>query len=402
MSVSKDKTPDTGPAHTRPRTRESSGARVRHASSIASFGYLTPEEEFGDVERGYPLPYTLDLQRRREIGLERETWTLEVVADPQSNANIEQPLSKALGTAINFETLVKLGEVHGVQYMKGISCNNIGEPLGMGLWEGVPLRVLVWMTRPVSQIRRVYYYGHHNDDPDQMFRSSLPIGRVLEDAPGELPILLCYKLNGEYLTGKRGGPVRMMVPEAYGFKSVKWLQRVVLTNHYAANDTYEQWNNDLDSPMKTFARFAHVPQTAQAGEAVRITGLAQVGLSGLARVQYFLQRKDEPLPADDPWFSRANWQDAEILPPPEHWGGGLPVGKLSGTPLLFDPATGHPAHWPLRYTVAHWRAELPRLAPGSYIVRCRSIDNNGIAQPMPRPFAKSGRVDIQEAPLEVR
>ena len=61
---------------------------------------------------------------------------------------------------------------------------------------------------------------------------------MLEDPPGELPVLLCYKLNGEYLTGKRGGPVRMLVPEAYGFKSVKWLQRVVLTNDYGANDTY--------------------------------------------------------------------------------------------------------------------------------------------------------------------
>ena len=90
----------------------------------------------------------------------------------------------------------------------------------------------------MRNIRRVFYYGYHNDDPTQMFQSSLPIGRVLEDPPGELPVLLAYKLNGEFLSGKRGGPVRMLVPEAYGFKSVKWLQRVVLTNHYAANDTY--------------------------------------------------------------------------------------------------------------------------------------------------------------------
>ena len=401
MPTPKGKTPDEGPVFSGAPTKERSGARVQRASTIAPFGYLTPEEEFGDVERGNPLPYTLDATRRLEVGLERETWQLEVVTDPESDAKIEQPLSKALGSAIDFETLVRLGEIHGVQYLKGISCNNIGEPLGMGLWEGVPLRVLVWMTRPLGNIRRVYYYGYHNDDPEQMFRSSLPIGRVLEDAPGELPVLLCYKMNGKYLTGRRGGPVRMLVPKAYGFKSVKWLQRVVLTNHYAANDTYERWNNDLDSPMKTFARFAQVPQTARAGEQIRISGLAQVGVSGLAKVQYCWQRKDEPAPADDPMFSRANWHDAEILPPPEYWGGGLPEGTLPGIPLLFDPATSRPSHWPLRYTMAHWAAELPRLAPGSYTVRCRSIDDNGIAQPMPRPFAKSGRVEIQEVTLVV-
>ncbi|HAT18534.1 MAG TPA: hypothetical protein DCS85_00105, partial [Verrucomicrobiales bacterium] len=67
---------------------------------------------------------------------------------------------------------------------------------------------------------------------------SLPIGRVLEDPPGDHPVILCYKLNGEWLSGERGGPVRMIVPDAYGFKSVKWLKAVVLTNAPAANDTY--------------------------------------------------------------------------------------------------------------------------------------------------------------------
>src|SRR5207244_2667772 len=147
-----------------------------------------------------------------------------------------------------------------------MTCNNIGEPLGMGLWEGVPLRELIWLTRPVENIRRVYYYGYHNDDPKQLFQSSLSIGRVLEDPPGELPVLVCYKQNGEFLSGKRGGPARMLVPEAYGFKSVKWLQRVVLTNNHQANDTYADGNNDIESPMKTFARFINPPSKTKAGQ----------------------------------------------------------------------------------------------------------------------------------------
>lgn len=233
--------------------------------TIAPYGYLTPQGAFGDAERGSPLPYTLPLAKRREVGLERETWRLEVVADPDSDARLDNPLSIAVGTALDFAGLLQLGERHGVRYLKGMTCNNLGEPLGMGLWEGVPLREVVWLARPTLNVRRVFYYGYHNDDPAQLFQSSLPFGRVLEDPPGELPVLLCYKLNGEFLTGKRGGPVRMLVPEAYGFKSVKWLQRVVLTNHYAANDTYHAGNNDLDSPMKTFARFVSVPKTARAG-----------------------------------------------------------------------------------------------------------------------------------------
>jgi hypothetical protein len=271
----------------------------------------------------------------------------------------------------------------------------------MGLWEGVPLRVLVWMTRPIANVRRVFYYGYHNDDPVQMFRSSLPIGRVLEEPPGDLPVILCYKLNGEFLTGRRGGPVRMVVPETYGFKSVKWLQRVVLTNHFAANDTYEDGNNDIDSAMKTFARFARVPSAARAGEPIHISGIAQVGMSGLACVQYALHHESEPLAMDDGTFAEEIWQDASTLPPPEQWGEMLPGGKLPGVPLLFDTASGRPAQWPLRYTVAHWQAVIPGLDAGLYKLLCRTIDCNGIAQPMPRPFPKSGRVAIQAATLRV-
>ena len=75
----------------------------------------------------------------------------------------------------------------------------------------------------------------------------------METAPGELPPFLAYRLNGEPIPLKRGGPVRMLVPDAYGFKSVKWLKRVVLSNGPFANDTYAGQNNDIDSTMKTFA-----------------------------------------------------------------------------------------------------------------------------------------------------
>jgi DMSO/TMAO reductase YedYZ molybdopterin-dependent catalytic subunit len=395
-------TTDAGPVSTGFQENGTMRAHwVEPPGTIAPFGYLTPQDAFGDVERGSPLPYTLPIEQRRAVGLERDTWRLEVVADPESDTRIDRPLTIAAGTALDFEGLLRLGEQHGVQFLKGVSCNNLGEPLGMGLWEGVPLRVVVWMARPVLNVRRVYYYGYHNDDPAQMFRSSLPFGRVLEEPPGELPVILCYKLNGQFLTGKRGGPVRMVVPEAYGFKSVKWLQRVVLTNHYAANDTYHQGNNDLDSPMKTFARFVQVPSTAKAGEPIPITGLAQVGVSGLAKVQWWAHQKDAPLPVDDAHFTSAPWQDAEMLPPPTHWGGELPDGRLPGTPLQFDPVTNTPSAWPLRYTIAHWSATLPGLGPGRYDLRCRSIDLNGTAQPMPRPFPKSGRAEIQKVTLTI-
>ena len=51
--------------------------------------------------------------------------------------------------------------------------------------------------------------------------------------------------------------------------------------------------------------------------------------------------------------------------------------------------------------LVHWRAELPAPPPGAYDLRCRSVDLNGIAQPLPRPFAKGGRSEIQMVPLQI-
>ena len=271
----------------------------------------------------------------------------------------------------------------------------------MGLWEGVPLREVIWLTQPRTNVRRVYYYGYHNDDPKQRFQSSLPVGRVLEEPQGELPIILCYKLNGQWLTAKRGGPVRMIVPGVYGNKSVKWIQRVVLTNDPRQNDTYADWNNDTDSPLKTCASFRSVPEKVRAGQEVPVVGVAQVGMSGLSQVQYWVVPHEAALPANDPNFASADWRDAEILPAPDRWGGGLPDGKLPATPLQFDANTGKPREWPMRDSIAFWRARLSGLAPGKYDLRCRTIDANGVAQPLPRPFPKSGQNAIQKVSLTV-
>lgn len=372
------------------------------AEAIAGLEYLTPEARFAGGGRGNPPPFKLTPEQRRQAGLHRDTWQLEVIADPESDVRIENPLSKELGTALDWSGLMALAEKHGVRYVKAMTCLNVDRVFGVGLWEGVPLRTLIRMTRPVANLRRVWYHGYYSDPdkPGLGFQSSLSINRVLEDPPGEQPVILAYKMNGDWLASKRGGPVRLVVPDGYAFKSIKWLQRVVLTNNPNPNDTYAGQNNDVDTAMKTFARFIQVPKKLKAGQPAALTGVAQVGMSGLSKVQYCLRPAAEPVPADDPYLTRAAWQDAEILPPPKRWGGGLPDGRLPPVPRQFD-AQGRPLEWPLRYAIAHWAALLRAPDAGEQELCCRTIDANGIAQPLPRPLPKSGRNEIQRVGITV-
>ncbi len=357
--------------------------------------YFTAPADFRDVSRGKPIPHTLPEAKRKEVGLTRDTWKLEVIADPEQPATLGKQLTIKDGTALTFDQLLKLGEQHTVRFAKVMTCLNIGCPLGHGIWEGVPLREVVWLTRPSANLRRVMYHGYHNDEPAQLFRSSLPAGRVLEDPFDLPPVILCYKLNGQWLDPERGGPVRMVVPEGYGFKSVKWLTHVVLTNLYHANDTYANGNNDVDSPLKTFAATLAVPREVKANEPRVVTGYAQAGISGLAKVQTWVQKRDEKWPEDDPHFTRAPWSDARILPPPASWNIPLPDNTLG-----FDK-DGRPRTWPMRLGKVFWAAQLPGLPAGEYTLRCRTIDEKGHAQPMPRPFQKSGHCKIEEVKLVI-
>ena len=361
--------------------------------------YFTAANEFRDVSRGKPIPHTLSEEQKRAVGLTRETWKLEVVSDTEHPARIKRPLTAAAGTALTFEALLQLGERHAVRFPKVMTCLNLGCPLGMGLWEGVPLRDVVWLTEPKENLRRIFYYGFHNADPAQIFRSSLPIGRVLEDPFDLPPVILCYKLNGEWLDAERGGPVRMVVPEAYGFKSVKWLTHVVLTNLAHANDTYAEQNNDIDSPLKTFAASLSVPLIVEAGQPIQVSGYAQVGISGLSKVQVSIESAATDRPADDPYFLQAPWIDAELLSPPQSWST-LPDGAMPHNTHGFD-ANGKPNSWPLRLINAHWAAVLPGLPAGEYKFRSRTIDASGAAQPMPRPFRKSGHSAIETISITV-
>ena len=363
--------------------------------------WLTPVDLFRDVSRGKPVPHTLDEDARTAAGLTRDTWSLDVISDPEHPARLRTPLSKKLGTAFQFSDLMKMAEQHAVRFPKVMTCLNIGCPLGNGLWEGVPLREVLWLTQPRDNLRRVFYYGFHNDQPDQMFRSSLPVGRILEDPFDLPPVILCYKLNGQWLNPERGGPVRVVVPEAYGFKSIKWLSHVMLSNISHANDTYAIGNNDLDSPLKTFAATVSVPTSLKPDEPFAVTGWAQSGISGLSKVQAWIQDDARELPSGDRYHQSAPWRDAAILGPPATWEG-LPDSTIPKPTLGFNPDTGQPDTWPLRLSRVHWAILFPGLPAGEYTFRCRSIDDRGYGQPHPRPFRKSGHAAIEKVSITVK
>lgn len=363
--------------------------------------FLTPAESFFEVTRG--RPYRLDPEARRQAGLTDETWRLEVVPDEAPFApTLRRALRKDDDTALTLADLEAIARERPVKCVKTMQCLMNGPASGLcsnGLWEGVALREVLVRLGPLKNVRRVYYSGYF-ESPMHRFVSSLSLSEVLETPPGHVPVFLAYRLNGQPLPIERGGPVRMLVPEAYGYKSIKWLNRIVLTNDFRANDTYAQvQNNDPQTLMKTVARLdVHAPAAYPRGRPITIHGVAIVGASGLERVESWV-RPDQGthgvLAPDDPAWATARWTPIELpAGPPERWGEGLPGGEFPEGVHALDPATRRPRVWPLPWSWVPWSLRLEGLAPGAYELRVRAVDRNGFAQPEPRPNPQSGNAEI--------
>jgi DMSO/TMAO reductase YedYZ molybdopterin-dependent catalytic subunit len=59
-------------------------------------------------------------------------------------------------------------------------------------------------------------------------------------------VMLAYEMNGKPLPREHGAPVRVVIPEMYGYKNVKWVERVVVAAD-ALPGYWEQRGYDIDA-----------------------------------------------------------------------------------------------------------------------------------------------------------
>lgn len=122
--------------------------------------FLTDAEAFRDVSRGKPKPYTLKGETLVMAWLTPSTWRLEIVGD--GAVKLQRPRRLEDGTALDLPMLEDLGKRHGIKFLKSMQCLNIAQPLGQGLWEGVPLREVLKLAGKMRGARRIFWWGFHN------------------------------------------------------------------------------------------------------------------------------------------------------------------------------------------------------------------------------------------------
>ena len=85
-------------------------------------------------------------------------------------------------------------------------------------WGGVQFMTIAEMAIPKDNAKYATIIC------DGGYTTSLPLKDLLRE-----DVLLAYQLNGGNLEPKYGGPLRLVVPHKYAYKSAKWIRKIKFT-----------------------------------------------------------------------------------------------------------------------------------------------------------------------------
>ncbi|WP_159710536.1 protein-methionine-sulfoxide reductase catalytic subunit MsrP [Geminicoccus flavidas] len=166
-------------------------------------------------------------------------------------------------------------------------------------WSGFPLKALLDLARPLGSAKYVRFETFLNPDeaPEQQ-QSWYPWpyveGLTVAEAANELAFI-ATGMYGKPLKKQNGAPIRLVTPWKYGFKSIKSIRRITLTDQRPVSyweelgpSEYGFWANvnpDVPHPRwsqayeRPLGDFSSVPTRLFNGYAEQVAGL-YAGLEG--------------------------------------------------------------------------------------------------------------------------
>lgn len=251
-------------------------------------GFITPTKSFF-VRTHFLIPK-----------IDKNKWRLRIEGE------VEKPF------AISYDELLKLEskkipvtlecagnnrnflepKVKGVQWGLGA--------VGNAEWTGVPLSILLDRAGVKPSAREIILEGADRgklDDPkspagELNFARSVPLEKAHD-------VLLAYKMNDVDLPPEHGFPMRAIVPGWYAVASIKWLQRIIVTdrpfNGYYQTLDYAFWKRRGDNaqlvPLSEMQIKAEIAQpsegeTVSANSNVRVHGAAWTSDDEITKVEF--------------------------------------------------------------------------------------------------------------------
>lgn len=141
----------------------------------------------------------LDLGILPEV--DQTNWTLRVFGLVENELNLDWDA---------FQTLPQITDV------SDFHCVTRWSQLDMD-WQGVLASELLMQAAPLEKANYVTLHSYDG------YTTNLPLEALLDD-----DVIIAHSVLGAPLEPKHGGPVRMVVPKRYAWKSAKWLKAIEL------------------------------------------------------------------------------------------------------------------------------------------------------------------------------
>jgi DMSO/TMAO reductase YedYZ molybdopterin-dependent catalytic subunit len=235
---------------------------------------LTPTGDFYEVSKNFIDP-----------SVSANGWKLSI------SGLVDRPME------LTYDQLRALPASEGIYTLMCISNEVGGEYWSNARWKGVKLAWLLEQAGVHSDAYKAVFTAA--DD----YKDSVKLPNALHPEA-----LLAWEMNGEPLRKEHGFPARLLIPDIYGMKNVKWLSGIQIVN----DDVKGFWQNQGwdDSAQYHVASRIDVPHSRSSVSAgpLQVGGVAFAGDRGISRVELSLD-------------GGQTWQDASVKPrlSPEGW-----------------------------------------------------------------------------------
>lgn len=193
-------------------------ARLRQGRQQASRAEPEVADRLPPGQRQVSHFPVLDLGHRPRIA--SGDWVLRV------DGAVHQPLS------LDWQALRSLPQV---EVVADIHCVTRWSRLAVR-WSGVATRSVLEWAEPRAEAAFVLMSCHDG------YTTNLPLSVLRQD-----DVLLAYGVDGGALDAEHGGPVRLVVPSRYFWKSAKWVSRIeLLTQDRPGFWETRGYHNDAD------------------------------------------------------------------------------------------------------------------------------------------------------------
>ena len=176
--------------------------------------------------------------------------------------------------SLTYDQLLDLEAVEQIHTLECISNYVGGDLISTALWTGVPLRDLLDRAQVQSGAYDVAFTSVDG------YTDSIPIAKAMEDRT-----LVAYLMNGKTVPQDHGYPARMLVPNIYGMKNVKWIRTIEVVNYDFIGYWQQQgWSDSAN--VNTNARIDLPGRSVRwTGGIVPVGGIAFAGARGISKVE---------------------------------------------------------------------------------------------------------------------